>query len=105
MPSVREAGERVRREGRPEGLEAVEREHIVRVLAELGGNKVAAAKRLGISRRTLYRRLERHGLMGITPRTDRESDEPGWHNPLCQPRGWHSGGTPKWQSGVYITTT
>jgi transcriptional regulator of acetoin/glycerol metabolism len=48
----------------PEGLEAVEREHIVRVLGEVRGNKLAAARRLGISRRTLYRRLERHGLAG-----------------------------------------
>ena len=48
----------------PEGLHAVERDHIVRVLAEVRGNKLAAARRLGISRRTLYRRLERHGLMG-----------------------------------------
>jgi transcriptional regulator of acetoin/glycerol metabolism len=46
----------------PEGLEAVERAHIVRVLADVQGNKLAAARRLGISRRTLYRRLERHGL-------------------------------------------
>lgn len=44
-------------------LDKVEREHIVRVLADVHGNKLAAAKRLGISRRTLYRRLERHGLM------------------------------------------
>ena len=44
-------------------LDSVEREHIARVLAELHGNKVAAARRLGISRRTLYRRLERHGLI------------------------------------------
>ena len=44
-------------------LRAMEREHIVRVLGELRGNKVAAAKRLGLSRRTLYRRLARHGLM------------------------------------------
>jgi len=48
----------------PEGLQAVEREHIVRVLSEARGNKLAAARRLGISRRTLYRRLERHGLIG-----------------------------------------
>jgi DNA-binding NtrC family response regulator len=40
----------------------VERDHIQRVLRETGGNKRAAAVRLGISRRTLYRRLERHGL-------------------------------------------
>lgn len=46
----------------PEGLDAREREHIARVLGDVRGNKLAAAKRLGISRRTLYRRLERHGL-------------------------------------------
>jgi DNA-binding NtrC family response regulator len=43
-------------------LEGVERGHIIRVLAEVQGNKRAAALRLGISRRTLYRRLERHRL-------------------------------------------
>jgi two-component system response regulator HydG len=41
---------------------SVEREHIVRVLAEQRGSKVAAARKLGISRRTLYRRLEFHNL-------------------------------------------
>jgi two-component system, NtrC family, response regulator HydG len=45
------------------GLDALEREHIIRVLGEVGGNKRVAAQRLGISRRTLYRRLDRHGLM------------------------------------------
>lgn len=49
-------------ESRPDGLEAIERKHIARVLADVQGNKLAAARRLGISRRTLYRRLERHGL-------------------------------------------
>ena len=44
-------------------LGSVERDHIVRVLAEVRGNKVAAARLLGISRRTLYRRLERHRLV------------------------------------------
>jgi DNA-binding NtrC family response regulator len=44
-------------------LRVVEREHIVRVLAEARGNKRAAAERLGLSRRTLYRRLERYNLM------------------------------------------
>jgi len=53
----------------PEGLDAVERNHIVRMLAEVGGNKLAAARRLGISRRTLYRRLERHGLAGLGVRS------------------------------------
>lgn len=43
-------------------LEDAERAHIQRVLAELGGNKQAAAARLGVSRRALYRRLDRLGL-------------------------------------------
>jgi two-component system response regulator HydG len=46
-----------------EDLHHVEREHIVRVLAEAHGNKRAAAARLGLSRRTLYRRLERYHLL------------------------------------------
>jgi transcriptional regulator with PAS, ATPase and Fis domain len=44
-------------------LHLVERNHIVRVLAEAHGNKRAAAERLGLSRRTLYRRLERYHLL------------------------------------------
>jgi DNA-binding NtrC family response regulator len=47
-----------------EDLHVVERDHIVRVLAEARGNKRAAAERLGLSRRTLYRRLERYHLLG-----------------------------------------
>jgi transcriptional regulator of acetoin/glycerol metabolism len=46
-----------------EDLDQLERAHIVRVLAHAKGNKQAAARRLGISRRTLYRRLQRHGLL------------------------------------------
>jgi two-component system response regulator HydG len=40
-------------------LDSVEREHILRVLQQVR-SKAAAARRLGISRRTLYRRLEFH---------------------------------------------
>jgi DNA-binding NtrC family response regulator len=40
-------------------IESVERDHILRVLHEVRGNKRAAAERLGLSRRTLYRRLAR----------------------------------------------
>jgi transcriptional regulator of acetoin/glycerol metabolism len=40
----------------------VEREHILDVLRQVSGNRMAAAKVLGISRRALYRRLERHGI-------------------------------------------
>jgi two-component system response regulator HydG len=46
----------------PRRLDDVEREHIERTLAEVGGNKAVAARLLGISRRAFYRQLERHGL-------------------------------------------
>jgi DNA-binding NtrC family response regulator len=54
-------------------LITVEREHIQRALARAGGNKKAAAKMLGLSRRALYRRLERLDLSDtITRRRDDE---------------------------------
>lgn len=43
-------------------LEEVEKRHLMRVLKETKGNKVKAAKILGIDRRTLYRMAERFGL-------------------------------------------
>jgi DNA-binding NtrC family response regulator len=46
----------------PDDLRTRERDHIVDVLKASGGNKVAAAAKLGLSRRTLYRRLQRHNL-------------------------------------------
>jgi DNA-binding NtrC family response regulator len=45
-----------------DSLASVEREHIQRALAKAGGNKKAAAQMLGLSRRALYRRLERLDL-------------------------------------------
>jgi DNA-binding NtrC family response regulator len=46
----------------PAALGDVERDHIVDVLRQVNGNRMAAAKLLGISRRALYRRLERHHI-------------------------------------------
>jgi two-component system response regulator HydG len=46
----------------------VEREHIQRALVRAGGNKKAAAKMLGLSRRALYRRLERLDLAATISR-------------------------------------
>jgi DNA-binding NtrC family response regulator len=52
-------------------LATVERDHIQRALMRAGGNKKAAAKMLGLSRRALYRRLERLDLSDtITRRRD-----------------------------------
>nr|MBI3613042.1 sigma-54-dependent Fis family transcriptional regulator [Nitrospirota bacterium] len=43
-------------------LEEMEKRYLQQVLQETGGNKVQAAKILGIDRRTLYRMAERFGL-------------------------------------------
>ena len=43
-------------------LENSEKELIIRALAECGNNRAAAARALGISRRTLYRKLEEFGI-------------------------------------------
>ena len=40
-------------------LEEVERQHIVRILAKTGGNRAQAASLLGLSRRSLQRRMEK----------------------------------------------
>jgi two-component system response regulator RegA len=52
-------------------LVEVERDHIVRTLAQVRGNKAVAARMLGISRRAFYRQLERHGLHQRVPMTRR----------------------------------
>lgn len=43
-------------------IDAMERNAIVQVLKELDGNKMAAAKRLGIGRQTLYNKLKEYGI-------------------------------------------
>ncbi len=45
-----------------ETLQQVEREMIERALRESGGNRSEAARKLGLSRQQLYRKLEEHGL-------------------------------------------
>jgi len=45
-------------------LDEVEREYILRVLQDEGGNKTRAAARLGLDRKTLYRKLEEYAHGG-----------------------------------------
>ncbi|HSL23299.1 MAG TPA: sigma-54 dependent transcriptional regulator [Vicinamibacterales bacterium] len=64
-PEAQRTGAASQRPGAPadaadvERLTTIEREHIQRALDRAGGNKKAAAQMLGLSRRALYRRLER----------------------------------------------
>jgi DNA-binding NtrC family response regulator len=66
--------ERIRQAPQPDGrgkfpirlgmtLDAVEKEFISMTLASTGGNKKQAASILGISRRALYNKLGRFGLL------------------------------------------
>jgi len=51
----------------PDDLQSLQKSKIVEVLNRVGGNKTRAARALGITRRSLYRLLERYQLDG-TPR-------------------------------------
>ncbi|HEX9593662.1 MAG TPA: sigma 54-interacting transcriptional regulator [bacterium] len=48
---------------RPQDLEAMERQYLVRLLADHGGHRRHTAAAIGISERTLYRKLKRYGLI------------------------------------------
>lgn len=47
-----------------EMLARIEREHLQAALAQAAGNKAQAARLLGLTRASLYRRLQNHGLAG-----------------------------------------
>ena len=44
-------------------LEEVEKATILKTLESSGGNKSEAARRLGITRRTLYKKLKKYSIM------------------------------------------
>ncbi len=48
--------------GSAETLDAAEKRHILQVIEDCGGNQVAAAKRLGVARNTLWRKLKSYGI-------------------------------------------
>ena len=43
-------------------LDELERQHILQLLEECGGNRSRVARILGISRRTVYRKLRQYGI-------------------------------------------
>ena len=69
--------------GRPaanaQTLEEAEKEHVLEALRACGGNRTLAAERLNIQRRTLYKKLERWGLLHhghmTVPKTHKSEDE------------------------------
>ncbi|RJO63604.1 MAG: sigma-54-dependent Fis family transcriptional regulator [Myxococcales bacterium] len=50
------------RDGGPRTLDEIEKNHILKLLQECGGNQSRAARILGINRRTLSRKLKSYGL-------------------------------------------
>jgi DNA-binding NtrC family response regulator len=48
--------------GESSSLDSMEKEHIIKILKETGGNKKKAAEILGIERRTLYNKAKRLGI-------------------------------------------
>jgi transcriptional regulator of acetoin/glycerol metabolism len=65
----------------PFDLDAVERNHVAEVLAKMKGNKLQTAKALGISRRALYRLIDKHGL---APKAEKALEGP---EPIANPAG------------------
>ena len=50
-------------------IDELERRHIMRTLQALGSNVVAASRRLGIPRSSLYRKLKKYGITNLKPGT------------------------------------
>jgi transcriptional regulator with PAS, ATPase and Fis domain len=67
--------------GGAQTLEDAEKQHVMEALRLAGGNRTLAAERLGIQRRTLYKKLERWGLLheghATVPGTHESDNEAG----------------------------
>lgn len=63
----------------PQTLDDAEKKHVMEVLRQCGGNRTLAAERLGIQRRTIYKKLQRWGLMhnghASVPKTHETGEE------------------------------
>ncbi len=68
-------------------LEVLERELIIRALERAAGNKSRAARLLGLTRRTLYSRMERHGLRKPGEGDETSDDTEVETDPTDLPRG------------------
>jgi DNA-binding NtrC family response regulator len=62
-----------------EKLDDAERKHVMEVLRQSGGNRTLAAERLGIQRRTIYKKLQRWGLLH-----EGHATVPGTHGHGCE---------------------
>ncbi len=60
----------------PFDLEAMEKRHVQDVMHRMKGNKLQAAKALGISRRALYRLIDKYGLGGVKSHAAAEAQSP-----------------------------
>jgi DNA-binding NtrC family response regulator len=46
----------------PRTLEDVEKEHILKILEQTGGNQIKASQVLGINRKTLYKKIKKYNI-------------------------------------------
>lgn len=60
----------------PGTLKALEREQVIKILDSTHGNKERTARLLGISRRTLYRLLDRYGIGKTQPLIEPDPSDP-----------------------------
>lgn len=67
----------------PLTMEQLQYQHALRVLEQVRGNKLRAAKLLGISRMTLYRLLGRHMSSPAAKCTVFEHSGPARSGPVC----------------------